>query len=77
MILLADNLTVRRKTMVDNIKDFSLTDYSIQHAGKVQRPPSPDSIIDHKDLKGILFLGMKGDINIDVSDSESKLDYLA
>jgi len=60
--------------MVENIKDPSLTDYSIQHS-KVPKAPNPDSIIDHKDLKGILFLGVKGDIDI-VSDDNTKLDFL-
>ena len=77
MIFSADNQTVRRKTMVENIRDSSLTDYSAQQPAKVIRPPSQDSVIDHNDLKGILFLGVKGEINIDVSDSENKLDYLA
>ena len=62
--------------MVENIKDSSLTDYSIQQPAKIQRPPNHDSIVDHKDLKGILFLGVKGEINIEVSDDESKLDIL-
>ncbi|MCL2481131.1 MAG: hypothetical protein FWF38_05425 [Spirochaetaceae bacterium] len=61
--------------MVENIKDPSLTDYSIQHPSKVQKAHSQDSVIDHKDLKGILFLGVKGDIDI-VSDDNSKLDFL-
>jgi len=73
MIFSADNYPVRGRIMVDNIKDASLTDYS---PPKVQRPPVPDSVIDHKDLKGILFLGVKGDINVEVSRDDSKLDFL-
>jgi hypothetical protein len=63
--------------MVENIKDTSLTDLSIQHPVKVQKVQNPDSLIDHKELTGILFLGVKGDIDVKVSNSESKLDVLA
>ena len=62
--------------MVENIKDISLTDYSIQHPAKGQKIELQDSLIDHEDLKGILFLGVRGDIDIDVSD-KSKVDFLA
>ena len=62
--------------MIENIKDTSVTDYSIPHTTKSQKA-SQESILDHKDLKGILFLGVKGDINIDVNGDKSKLDFLA
>ena len=55
------------------MKDASITDYS---PPKVQKSQTQDMIIDHKDLKGILFLGVKGDISVDVNGDESKLDFL-
>ena len=63
--------------MVENIKDPLFNDYSTPQPPKVQKPLINDSGIDHKDLKGILFLGVKGNINIEVSGDEGKLDILA
>ncbi len=63
--------------MVENIKDISLTEYSAPHPVKVSKAQNQDSLIDHKDLKGILFLGVKGDIDIDVSEDPNKVDFLA
>jgi len=59
--------------MIESMKDASITDYS---PPKVQKPQIQDVMIDHKDLKGILFLGVKGDISVDVNGDESKLDFL-
>lgn len=59
--------------MVENIKDISVNHQPV----KIQRQESQDSLIDHKDLKGILFLGVKGDIDIEIADDESKVDFLA
>jgi len=62
--------------MVENIKDPTLTNYSMQQPVKAPKINGQDSLIDHEDLKGILFLGVKGDIS-EVSGAESKLDFLA
>ena len=63
--------------MVENIKDSSLTDHLIHNPVKVQKTQFHDTLIDHEELTGILFLGVKGNINIDVSSDDSKLDVLA
>ena len=62
--------------MVENIKDSSFTEHLLHNPVKVQKAKIQDSLIDHEDLRGILFLGLKGDISI-VSEDESKLDVLA
>ncbi len=55
--------------MVENIKDIPVS--------QTLRNPKPlehDSLIDNKDLKGILFLGVKGDLSAVADDSE--VDFL-
>ena len=55
--------------MVENIKDIPV--------GQTLRNPKPqeqDSLIDNKVLKGILFLGVRGDLSTVADDSE--VDFL-
>ncbi|MCL2295101.1 MAG: hypothetical protein FWC36_09600 [Spirochaetes bacterium] len=63
--------------MVENIKDAALADYSVQPPVKTQKTQPIDPGINHRDLKGILFLGIRGDINIEIDGNKNKLDILA
>lgn len=55
--------------MVESIKDLP-----VNQTLKVAKPPEHDSLIDNKDLKGILFLGVKGDLSAVTDDGE--VDFL-
>lgn len=55
--------------MVESIKDIP-----VSQAPKPPKIDGNDSLIDNKDLKGILFLGVKGDLSVITDDSE--VDFL-
>ncbi|MDX9801518.1 MAG: hypothetical protein RBT69_09305 [Spirochaetia bacterium] len=55
--------------MVESIKDIP-----VSQTHKVPKLPVQDSLIDDKDLKGLLFLGVKGNLSAVTDDSE--VDFL-
>ena len=55
--------------MVESIKDIR-----VSQAPKPPKFDGNDSLIDKKDLKGILFLGVKGDLSVIIDDNE--VDFL-
>jgi hypothetical protein len=57
------------RIMVESIKDIP-----VSQTHKVPKLPVQDSLIDDKDLKGLLFLGVKGNLSAVTDDSE--VDFL-